>query len=115
MPKPNAGCPIHRYYRTTSAQAERRLSDSSVLSDNERSRRTADVRFIGDIGQLALTPNAGCPIHRRYRTTSAHAEQRMSDSSVLSDNECPHRTADVRFIGDIGQRVPMPNAGCPIH
>ncbi|MFZ1253520.1 MAG: hypothetical protein WAQ45_05025, partial [Trichococcus flocculiformis] len=61
------------------------------------------VRFIGIIRQPSNQTYSDCLIHRRYRTTFEPNAQRLSDSSVLSDNHRTERAADVRFIDVIGQ------------
>ncbi|WP_320164408.1 hypothetical protein [uncultured Trichococcus sp.] len=45
-----SGCPIHQRYRTTIEPNVLRMSDSSALSDNHRTERALDVRFIEVIG-----------------------------------------------------------------
>ncbi len=109
------GCPIHRCYRTSIEANVQRMSDSSVLSDNHRTERGPDVRFISVIGQPSNRKCSGCPIHQRYRTTIEPNVFRMSDSSALSDNHRTERTPDVRFIGIIGQPSNRTCSGCPIH
>lgn len=87
VPKPNGGCPIHQRYRTTSAQTKRRLSDSSVISDNEHPSLMSVVRFIIIIGQRVPKPNVDCPIHQRYRTSSEfRMPQRYSFSTDQASN-----------------------------
>ncbi|PTQ85710.1 hypothetical protein C8U37_10395 [Trichococcus patagoniensis] len=63
-----------------------RLSDSIGLSDNLRCYRSLVVRFFMFIGQAAMAPVSGCPIHSDYRTSCDGTGFWLSDFSCLSDN-----------------------------